>query len=87
MAKDGEGKSGTPSYLEVLTILRERIGNGTYPVKIPAGKALAEELHVAESTVSHAAAILKDDGVLRSEGNRGTFVNLTLTDSDGRMST
>jgi DNA-binding GntR family transcriptional regulator len=87
MTKDDEGGSGTPSYLEVLATIRKRIGDGTYRVKIPAGKALAEELRVAESTVSHAVAILKDDGVLRSEGNRGTFINLELMDSDGRMST
>jgi DNA-binding GntR family transcriptional regulator len=81
------GSDGTRLYLQVLAAIRERISNGTYRDRLPAEKALAEELGVAQGTVAHALRILKEDQVLVSRDSRGTEINWQTPGSGERMST
>lgn len=87
MSGKSAGADSTPLYLQVLATIRERISNGTYRGRIPAEKALAEELGVAQGTVAHALRILKENQVLVSRNGLGTEINWQVPDSDERMST
>jgi DNA-binding GntR family transcriptional regulator len=59
---------------QVLRILRERIGDGTYPVRLPGELALAQELGVARQTLRRAIAVLVDEGVVTVVRNKGVYV-------------
>lgn len=67
--------SPEPAYLRALAAIRERIKDGTYQDRMPSQKALADELGVAQSTVAHAIGILKEDGIVETSRNGGTFVS------------
>ncbi|MEJ2376679.1 MAG: GntR family transcriptional regulator [Pseudolabrys sp.] len=67
-------------YLHVANLLRKRIeseewGPGT---RLPALKELAAEFGVANVTLRLAVAILEEEGLVRREQGRGTFVNDTI---------
>lgn len=87
MPEKGPDPDVTPRYLQVLATIKERISNGTYRGRLPTEKALAEELGVAQGTVSHALRILKEDEILVSRRGQGTQINWKRLDSDERMST
>ncbi|MEV0839638.1 GntR family transcriptional regulator [Actinocatenispora sera] len=59
---------------QVLRILRERIVDGTYPVRLPGELALAQELGVARQTLRRAIAVLVDEGVVTVVRNKGVYV-------------
>lgn len=56
--------------------LRERITSGDYPVgtRLPTGWELARDLGVSPPTLTRAVALLKVEGLLRTQHGRGTFV-------------
>ncbi|GIL26094.1 GntR family transcriptional regulator [Actinocatenispora comari] len=59
---------------QVLRTLRERIADGTYPVRLPGELALARELGVARQTLRRAIAVLVDEGVVTVVRNKGVYV-------------
>ncbi|HEY8480560.1 MAG TPA: GntR family transcriptional regulator [Spirillospora sp.] len=61
---------------QVVAVIEERIRSGEYAVgsKIPTMPELARELDVGSRTVAEAVRILRERGILRGLGGRGTFV-------------
>jgi GntR family transcriptional regulator len=63
-----------PVYRQVAEKITWRIRTGAYAIRLPAERALAEELGVAYGTVRHAVEVLQDEGILRKVHGRGTFI-------------
>lgn len=65
-----------PKYQAIHTVLRSRILGGEYPAgsRLPAQHDLAEEFSVTIMTLRQAIAALVDEGLVRAERGRGTFV-------------
>jgi DNA-binding LacI/PurR family transcriptional regulator len=61
-------------YAAVADILLERIHNGDYGAMLPGKRALATEFEVTTVTMAKAIDLLKENGVVRTEKGRGTFV-------------
>ena len=76
--------SRIPRYLQVATDLRQRINSGQWSVgeKIATLEQLESEYKVARVTVRQAVDLLQQEGLLRSEQGRGTFV--TKSDAPDR---
>jgi len=75
-------RSPAPLYIQVAEALRHRIDNGHWRPgeQISTLDALEREFQVARITVRQAVDLLENDGLLRSEQGRGTFVTETLPD-------
>lgn len=75
-------RSRVPLYIQVAAALRQRIENGHWRPgqQISTLDVLEEEFEVARITVRQAVDILQNDGLLRSEQGRGTFVSGQLRD-------
>lgn len=71
--------SATPPYEQLRTQLATRAASGDLPAgtRLPTVRALAADLGVAPGTVARAYRELEADGVLVTEGRRGTFVATT----------
>ena len=56
--------------------IASRVSSGDLPAgtRLPTVRALAETLHLAANTVAKAYRTLEGDGVVVTEGRRGTFV-------------
>lgn len=67
-------------YLHVANLLRKRIESSEWVpgTRLPALKELAAEFGVANVTLRLAVAILEDEGLVRREQGRGTFVSDTI---------
>lgn len=65
-----------PRYLQVASVLRNRIRDGVWPVGKPIATVamLQQEFGVARVTVRQAIQLLAGEGILRPEQGRGTFV-------------
>jgi len=76
MAAPMQRESGVPLYLQVSEILIQRILNGEWPTgsNLPAEPTLCVEFGVARGTVRQALSKLEDEGYIRRERGRGTFV-------------
>ncbi len=84
------GTSAQALYIQLASIFRERIMNGTWKKgqSIPPEKALCAEFKVARGTVRQALQSLEDEGYLRREQGRGTFVQLDRqSSSNGKLGT
>src|SRR5437773_2551578 len=84
------GTSAQALYIQLASIFRERIMNGTWKKgqSIPPEKALCAEFKVARGTVRQALQSLEDEGYLRREQGRGTFVHLDRQSvSNGKLGT
>lgn len=70
------GELRMPRYLQVASILRHRIDDGTWSVgdQIQTIDELEREFGVARVTVRQAIELLREEGLLRSKQGRGTFV-------------
>lgn len=70
-----------PKYKAVVTMIEEQINSGALEVgeKLPPVRDLAWQLKITPGTVARAYTILTDDGVLRAEVGRGTFVAEPVT--------
>ncbi|MGB0086752.1 MAG: GntR family transcriptional regulator [Rhodomicrobiaceae bacterium] len=68
--------SRIPRYLQVATALRQRINSGQWTVgsKIATLEQLENEFQVARVTIRQAVDLLQQEGLLKSEQGRGTFV-------------
>ncbi len=73
--------SRIPRYLQVATALRHRINSGQWPVgqKIATLEQLEKEFQVARVTIRQAVDVLQQEGLLKSEQGRGTFVTRAPT--------
>lgn len=65
-----------PPYEQLRSQLASRAASGDLPAgsRLPTVRALAAELHLAVNTVARAYRELEADGVVTTEGRRGTFV-------------
>jgi DNA-binding LacI/PurR family transcriptional regulator len=66
-----------PIYRRIETELRQEIERGAWPVgaMLPGRRDLAKQYDVDLTTIERAVGALLDDGTLRAEGRRGTFVS------------
>ena len=66
----------SPLYIQIAQQLRQSVHGGTYRVneRLPAESQLAERFGVNRHTLRQAIALLKQEGLLRIERGRGTFV-------------
>ncbi|EFM12582.1 transcriptional regulator, GntR family [Paenibacillus curdlanolyticus YK9] len=69
-------RSGKPLYLQVMSIIKDRILHGIYPVDstIPSEPQLEQEFEVSKITVRNAIKALVQDGYLETSSGRGTRV-------------
>ncbi|APE43555.1 aspartate aminotransferase [Sulfitobacter alexandrii] len=74
-APEGLGSAG-PKYKAVVTMIRNHIATKALQVddRLPPVRDLAWRLGITPGTVARAYNILTDDGTLRAEVGRGTFV-------------
>lgn len=65
-----------PPYRQVAGILRRRIESGKYQLdaRIPTESELVEEFEVARSTARRAVGVLRDEGLIYTVPNRGSYV-------------
>lgn len=59
---------------QVARIIRARIKDGTYAVRLPGELLLAQDLGVARQTVRKAIALLREEGVVTVVPAKGVFV-------------
>ena len=72
-----------PPFEQLRSQIARRAGSGelTAGTKLPTVRALASELHLAVNTVARAYRELEADGVVVTEGRRGTFIAMASGDS------
>lgn len=65
-----------PIYVQIADQLRQNIHQGVYQIgeQLPTETKLAEQFAVNRHTIRQAIALLKNEGLLRIERGRGTFV-------------
>ncbi|HVO43158.1 MAG TPA: GntR family transcriptional regulator [Aggregatilineales bacterium] len=74
-----------PLYTQLAAVLKERILDGTWPsgASLPTEKELCDEYAVARGTVRQALQKLEEEGYIRREQGRGTFVQARHVNSAG----
>jgi DNA-binding transcriptional regulator YhcF (GntR family) len=72
-----DGDSTVPPFEQLRTQIVSRAASGDLPAgtRLPTVRALAAELGLAANTVAKAYRSLETDGVVTTEGRRGTFVS------------
>jgi GntR family transcriptional regulator len=70
------GRGGLPLYVQLAAELRARIAAGELRPghRLPGEPVLVDRFGVSRSTVAKALELLEDDGLIRREQGRGTFV-------------
>ena len=70
-----------PKYKAVVSLIQNRIAEGSLEIgtKLPPVRDMAWQLQITPGTVARAYTILTDEGVLRAEVGRGTFVAEPVT--------
>jgi GntR family transcriptional regulator len=65
-----------PPYRQIADILRRRIESGQYPpdTRIPTESEIVEEFEVARTTARRAVGVLRDDGLIYTVPQRGSYV-------------
>jgi DNA-binding GntR family transcriptional regulator len=65
-----------PPYRQISGILRRRIESGQYPpdTRIPTESELMEAFEVARTTARRAIAVLREDGLIYTVPQRGSYV-------------
>lgn len=65
-----------PPYRQIAGILRRRIESGQYPpdTRIPTESELMEAFEVARTTARRAIAALREDGLIYTVPQRGSYV-------------
>lgn len=69
-----ERRSGIALWRQIADQIRLAISTGEYADRLPPELALAERFDVNRHTVRSAIAALEQEGVLRAEQGRGTFI-------------
>ncbi|MFC5491621.1 GntR family transcriptional regulator [Nocardioides caricicola] len=78
--------SGTAPYEQLRSQIARRAASGDLVAgtRLPTVRALAETLGVAVNTVAKAYRALETDGVITTEGRRGTFIASATPGADVR---
>jgi GntR family transcriptional regulator len=65
-----------PPYRQIAEILRRRITAGEYrpDTRIPTESELVEEFEVARTTARRAVSVLREEGLIYTVPNRGSYV-------------
>jgi DNA-binding GntR family transcriptional regulator len=65
-----------PPYRQIAEIIRRRIDSGKYrpDTRIPTESELVEEFEVARTTARRAVAVLREEGLIYTVPNRGSYV-------------
>ena len=65
-----------PPYRQIAAILRRRIESGQYPpdTRIPTESELMEAFEVARTTARRAIAALREEGLIYTVPQRGSYV-------------
>ena len=73
-------KDYTPKYIQLSEFLRDRIERRELQPgdQIPTEEALGKKYRVSRGTVRQAIALLANQGLIRREQGRGTFINAPL---------
>jgi len=73
-------------YRQIARIIKRRIMSGQYPpnTRIPTESELVETYEVARSTARRAVKALRDEGLVYTVPQRGTYVAEQPTDSTGQ---
>lgn len=73
-----------PPFEQLRSQLARQAADGSLPAgsKLPTVRGLADDLGVAPGTVARAYKELEADGVLETQGRRGTFVRSTGAGGD-----
>lgn len=66
--------AGNPYYQSIADQLRSEILDGTLAGKLPTQLTLCERYGVARETIRQAAALLSSEGLIETQGRRGTFI-------------
>ena len=71
-----DATSAVAPYEQLRTQIATRAASGDLPpgTRLPTVRALAADLHLAVNTVARAYRELETDGVITTEGRRGTFI-------------
>jgi len=72
-----------PPYRQIADILRRRIASGKYQpdARIPTESELVEEFEVARTTARRAVGVLREEGLIYTVPNRGSYVARKTPDS------
>ncbi|MEP9363698.1 GntR family transcriptional regulator [Nocardioides sp. CN2-186] len=72
-----DSTSEVPPFEQLRLQVATRAASGDLPAgtRLPTVRALAAELGLAVNTVAKAYRVLETDGVITTEGRRGTFVS------------
>lgn len=78
--------SDVPPYEQLRVQIASRAASGDLPAgtKLPTVRALAADLHLAVNTVAKAYRALETDGVVATEGRRGTFIASATDTTEAR---
>jgi GntR family transcriptional regulator len=70
-------EDGTPYYVQLASILRRSIANGTWNIgdQLPTLKQLVSDYRVAPMTIRRALGVLQGEGLISLQRGRGTFVS------------
>jgi DNA-binding GntR family transcriptional regulator len=70
-----------PPYRQIAAILRRRIQSGQYPpdTRIPTESELVEAFEVARTTARRAIAVLREEGLIYTVPQRGSYVTRKST--------
>jgi DNA-binding GntR family transcriptional regulator len=65
-----------PPYRQIAEIIRKRINSGEYPrnSRIPTESEMVETWEVARTTARRAIAVLREEGLVYTVPQRGTYV-------------
>ena len=66
--------SPAPGYVQLADQLREKIQSGEITGRLPSLTELCADSGLSMSSVQHAVAVLKDEGLVHAVKGRGTFV-------------
>jgi len=80
--------SGTPPFEQLRIQIASRVASGEVApgTKLPTVRSLATDLGLAVNTVARVYRELETDGVVVTEGRRGTFVSRTAAGRSGEAS-
>jgi GntR family transcriptional regulator len=69
-------RSAVSRYIQLATLFRRRIQSGTWQVgeQVPTVNTLSQECGVAPATIRQAIGILEDEGLIKRQRAKGTFV-------------
>lgn len=65
-----------PPYRQIAEIIRQRIKSGEYPkgTRIPTESEMVDTWEVARTTARRAIRVLRDEGLVHTVPQRGTYV-------------